>query len=170
MDKYDVDLAKVLVKPLYIGLLMNIFVPVVILAVAYYIDKGGGKEALIPAETLNIIFWVLAAVAVADGAVAIVLKQKLFYTPMIQTKETFEDDLTAGVFRSSLVCFAVTGAITICGLVVYILGGTFRDLLLFVFISFIAFQLVRPRFGFLKKVITAQEKHVEQGRFRLRQI
>ena len=118
MDKYDVDLAKILVKPLYIGLLMNIFVPVVILAVAYYIDKGGGKEALVPAETLNIIFWVLAAVAVVDGAVAVILKQKFFFAPMIQTKETFEDDLTAGVFGSSLICFGFTAAITIYGLVV----------------------------------------------------
>jgi hypothetical protein len=170
LDKYEVDLTRVLVKPLYLGLLMNIFIPVVILVIAYYIDKSGGKEAMVAPESLNVIFWALAAVAVADGVVAVFLKQKLFYAPMIQTKETFEDDLAAGVFRSSLVCFAVTAAITIYGLVIYILGGTFRDLLLFVFISFIAFQLVRPRFGFLKKVIAAQERHVEQGRFRLRQI
>lgn len=165
MNKYDIDSNKILIKPLYWGLLMNIFIPVIILAIAYYIDKSGGRSAIVPADTLNIIFWVLAAVSIADGAIAIFLKQKLFFSPMIASKESFEDDLTSRVFASSIICYAITTAISIYGLIFYLLGGTFNHLLFFVFISFIAFQFIRPRYGFMEKVVTAQERLVNEGRF-----
>jgi hypothetical protein len=144
---------------------MNIFAPVAFLAVAYYVDQTGGKTASLPHETLNVIFWVLTAVSVIDGALAIFLKQRLFYSPMVSSMETFEDDIVNRSFTASIVCFAITTAISVYGLVFYFLGGTFSNLLFFVFMSFIAFQLIRPRIGFMKKVIEAQEKHVAQGRF-----
>lgn len=165
MNRYDVDFNKVLVKPLYIGLLMNIFIPVVILAFAYYFDQSGGTLKSLPNQTLTTLFWIFVVVSIAEGGAAILLKQRLFFSPMISSRDSFEEDLTNRFFTASIVCFAVTTAITIYGLVFYILGGTFQHLLLFVFISFIAFQFVRPRFRFAEKVVAAQEKLVDEGRF-----
>ncbi len=165
MNKYNVDLSRALIKPLYMGLLINIFIPVLILGIAYYMEQGRAIETQMSAEELNIFFWVLAAVAIADGAVAIILKQKRFFAPMIRSKETFEQDFTNGVFTASIMCYALTSVISIYGLVFYILGGTLAHLFFFVFVSFIAFQLIRPRLGFLEKALAAQEKHVEEGRF-----
>ena len=165
MNEREIDLHKLLVKPLYLGLLINIFIPVIILAIAYYIDKSGGRESTVSPETLNILFWALAAVAVADGVAAIIIKQKLFFAPMIQSKETFEDDLIARITSASIVCYALTTAIAMNGFVLYMVGGVFNDLLLFAFVSFIAFQIIRPRYRFMEKVVAAQEKHVGEGRF-----
>ena len=164
MNKYNVDLNAVLIKPLYIGLLMNIFIPVVIIAIAYFIEDAGGLNSNMANENLELIFWVLVGVAVVDGAVAIFLKQKFCQAPMIKSKETFGDDLKQGMFMASIICFSLTTAISVYGLVVYLLGGTFNQLLFFAFLSFIAFQLIRPRLRFAEKVLALQERHLEDGR------
>jgi len=167
LNKYDVDINDILVKPIYIGLFMNVFVPVVLLAIGYYIEQSGGMSSLRgePAENVSLFFWVFLALSVIDGGVAIFLKQWKFYQPMIESKGTFIEDFKKGVFTNSVICYAITTAIAVYGLVVYLLGGTFNQFVLFVFLSFIAFQLIRPRHGFLKKVLEAQENHVESGRF-----
>ena len=129
MNKYNIDLNAVLIKPLYIGLLINIFIPVVIIGIAYYIEEGGGLTSTIPPENLELIFWFFVAVSVVDGAIAIFLKQKLFSAPMIKSKESFSEDFKQGFFSKSIVCYCLIAAISVYGLVLYILGGTFNQLL-----------------------------------------
>jgi hypothetical protein len=165
LSKYDVDINHILVKPVYFGLLMNIFVPVLILGIAYYLENSGGAQGTIQKSELNIFFWALAAVSLGDGVIAIYFKHKNFMAPMIRSKETFEEDLAWGVFTRSIICYSMTTAIAVYGLVFYFFGGSFMHLFFFVFLSFIAFQLIRPRYGFIEKVLAAQEKHVEEGRF-----
>lgn len=165
MNERQIDLHSLLIKPLYLGLAINIFIPVLFVAVAYFIDKSGDRTATVPPETLNILFWALAFVSLIDGIAAIYFKQKLFFAPMIQSKETFDSDLSARVTTASIVCYAMTTAIAVYGFVLYLLGGVFNHLLLFAFISFIAFQLIRPRYKFMEKVVTTQEKYVAEGRF-----
>lgn len=165
MSKYNIDLSAVLIKPLYLGLVINIFFPVVITGFAYYIEESGGVSSTMPAETVELIFWFLIAVAVVDGAVVIFLKQKLFMAPMIKSKESFAEDFKQGFFSKSIICYSLIATIAVYGLVLYFLGGTFNQLMFLVFISFLAFQLIRPREKFAEKVLAAQEQLVEQGRF-----
>lgn len=165
MNKHNIDLNAVLIKPLYLGLLINIFIPVVIIGVAYSLEESGGVNSIQSAENLELLFWILIGVAVLDGAVAIFLKQKLFFAPIIKSKETFVEDFKQGFFVKSIVCIGLTASISVYGLIIYLLGGTFNQLLLFAFISFIAFQLIRPRLRFSEKVLAAQEKFTDEGRF-----
>jgi hypothetical protein len=165
VNKYNVDLMRIMVKPLYWGLLINIFVPVLILGIAYYLDQSGRPLSEMSLKDLNIFFWSLVIVSIADGVVGFYFRQKQFLSPMIRSKETFEDDLAKGVFTNSIICYSFCMAIAIYGLVFYFLGGQFIELFFFIFLSFISFQLIRPRLGFLEKVLAAQEKHVEEGRF-----
>ncbi len=165
LNKYNIDLNAVLIKPLYLGLLINIFIPVAIIGVAYSLEESGGFGSIQTMENPELLFWVLTAVAVLDGAVAIFLKQKLFFAPMIKSKETFIEDFKSGFFIKSIVCIGLTASISIYGLIIYLLGGSFNQLLFFAFISFIAFQLIRPRLRFSEKVLEAQEKFVDEGRF-----
>jgi hypothetical protein len=165
LNDYNIDFNRLLIKPLYLGLVMNIFIPAVILLAAYYIDNSGGFAPMLDAGMLKIAFWVLIVIAIADGGIAIMLKQKLFMAPMIKSKDSFESDLAAKIFRASLICYVITTVIAFYGIICYILGSDFNHLLLFVFISFIAFQLIRPRIKFIEKVVATQKKYVEQGIF-----
>ncbi|MCP4650478.1 MAG: hypothetical protein GY853_10420, partial [PVC group bacterium] len=140
-------------------------IPVAIVAIAYYIEESGGLVSTMAPENLELIFYIFVGLAVIDGALAIFLKQKLFFAPLIKSKETFVQDFMQGFFAKSIVCYALIAAIAIYGLVFYFLGGTFNQLLFLVIISFIAFQIIRPRHKFAEKVLSAQEQLVEQGQF-----
>ena len=168
MNRHDVDINAVLVKPLYMGLLINIFVPGILLLIAYLKSKPLDSQAGMVMSDMDTLFWVFLAVAVIDGGMAIFLKQRLFMSPMIRTRETFADDLTAGVLRASIICYSLTTSIAIYGFVYFVLGGQFDTFFVFVFLSFIAFQLIRPRHGFMKKVIEAQERYIDENQFTMR--
>lgn len=164
MNQHDVDINRALVKPIFIGLAMNILFPSVIALVIFFLESRGGLSLPEPG-TSDMVLWMLAAVAVADGAIAIYFRQKRFYAPMIRSEKTFAEDFYTGVTTASILVFALCTAIAVYGVVAYFLTGTFDYLLLFILLSFIAFQIVRPRAGFLQKVLEAQERHVRAGRF-----
>jgi len=165
LNKYNIDINAVLIKPIYIGLLINALIPVAIVGIAYYFEQSGGMISSLSPENLELIFYIFAGLAVIDGGLAIFLKQKLFFSPLIKSKESFVEDFMHGFFAKSIVCYAIIAAIAIYGLVIYILGGTFNQLLFLVLMSFIAFQIIRPRAKFAEKVLAAQEQFVEQGQF-----
>ncbi|MCP4706241.1 MAG: hypothetical protein GY865_16720, partial [candidate division Zixibacteria bacterium] len=71
MSKYDIDINAVLVKPIYIGLLINALIPVAIVAIAYYIEESGGLVSTMAPENLELIFYIFVGLAVIDGALAI---------------------------------------------------------------------------------------------------
>jgi len=165
LSKYDIDLNSILVKPVYIGLAMNVFIPVLILLIAYFVDQPDISRRTINFGELPVLFWALVAVSVADAVMAVYMRNRLFKSPMISSKETFVDDLAKRTFTQTIICTAMTTAIALYGLVYYFVGGTFDHLLLFVFLSFIAYQLIRPRHGFMQKVVEIQERYVDEGRF-----
>lgn len=162
-SKFDIN--RLLIKPVYIGLFMNILMPIILLAIVYYVEKNGGRNVTYDTATYNMFFWIFCVVAIGEGVVAFILKQKLFFSPMIKSKETFEDDLLRGFMTSSIICYSCTTAIAIYGLVLFLLGGTFETMVLFVLISMIAYQFIRPRYAFAEKVAEAQDRFVEEGRF-----
>lgn len=165
MNKADVDINSILVKPIYIGLLINVFVPAAVLLIAYYMEQSGDIVRQTPSATAAVLFWFLVALSVIEGGVAVFIKQKMFNSPMVFSRESFIEDLGRRTFQISIVIYSITSAISIYGFVIYLIGGTFQQLLLFVFISFVAFQLIRPRYRFMERVITTQIRLAESGQF-----
>ncbi|MEW5922781.1 MAG: hypothetical protein AB1746_02210 [Candidatus Zixiibacteriota bacterium] len=161
--KFDIN--RLLIKPVYIGLFLNIMLPIIFLAIVYYVDKNGGRNINYDADTYNKFFWIFCVVAIAEGVTAFIVKQKLFFSPMIKSKETFEDDLLKGFMTASIICYAFTSGIGVYGLVLFLIGGTFETAVLFFLISMIAYQFIRPRYAFAEKVVAAQDKFAQEGRF-----
>jgi hypothetical protein len=169
MNEYNVNLNTVIIKPLYIGLLMNIFIPSIIVMIVYYLESESSGRMVGSGVESDLILWVMAGFVLLDGSLALYIKQKRFFAPMIKSKETFAADFTEGVKIASIICFAITTAISIYGVVAYLISGLIDYLILFVVLSFIAYLLVRPRYRFLEKVLAAQENHVKEGRLLARQ-
>nr|MBN2277760.1 hypothetical protein [candidate division Zixibacteria bacterium] len=165
MNNQNLDLNAILIKPIYISLAMNVFVPVIFLLVAYYVDHPDLSHRGLEIAQLPILLWVLVAVSLGDIGMAVFLKRKLFFSPMIYSRETFVEDLARRTLTITIICTALTTAISVYGLVYYFIGGTFDHLLLFVFVSFIAYQLIRPRHGYMKKVVEAQERLMEEEKY-----
>ena len=164
MNKYNVDINAVLIRPLYMGMLINIFFPITLLIIAYFMSQSSGQDVMQMTSKWDVLAWVLLALALFDGIAAILIRQKQFMAPLIRSAATFEEDLKAAAFRISITCYAMTTAISIYGFVLFLISGDFRTMFMFILISFIAFQIVKPRRGFIEKVINVQERHLSEGR------
>ena len=57
------------------------------------------------------------------------------------------------------------GAISLYGVIYFLLTGRFEETMFMVILSFIVFQIVRPRYGLVSKLIDTQYALAEKGEF-----
>jgi len=164
-DDDDYDLNRIIVRPLYFGLLSNIIVPVAGLFVCFYINNKGPRWNML-GDSADLVFYLFLAMAAAETAFAIWWRAKLFKSPMIRTRETFEKDFSDEYLHRSRPLFILIASISIYGYIYFYLTGQFNAAAWFVVGSFLVFQLVRPRHGLVRKLIDHQKELVEKGQFR----
>jgi len=160
----EYNLTGMISRPLYFGLFTNVMVPVGLLFVCYWIDQNYHPINRIP-EQANFVFYLFAALGLVQAALALWWREKKFRQPMVRREETFEADLTHRVFQFSRPIFLLIGAISIWGYLYYYLTARFDGAVIFVVGSFLVFQLVRPRYGSLNRLIAYQKKLVKEGKF-----
>jgi len=186
------SLEKIHTKILKLGLVIDIFLPLVIFFLAVYL-----RDRLIQVQTmknLDLFFYVLLAVSLTEVAAIFVIKRQFsarfmqknvvngFSPAKIKSKpeglpyEKAFAEQNAGhppvadnlaqegpdvntrqpVDRNLLsfatVIFALCFSPTIYGLVYYLLGGTWEHFALFVAITFLLFQLFKPKMEELEKL------------------
>ncbi|MBU0984104.1 MAG: hypothetical protein KKA42_09560 [candidate division Zixibacteria bacterium] len=160
----DYDLAGLIARPLYFGMLVNIGLPAVLLFVCYYINQNSFVANSIPSWA-NQLFYVLVFVALCQSGAAIYWRWKVLQQPMVRREETFEEDIARELLVRSRPIFILIASISIWGFVYFYATGRFQETALFVIFSFVVFQVVRPRYGFVRKVIEHQKALVEAGTF-----
>jgi small-conductance mechanosensitive channel len=158
----DYDLNQVIVKPIYFGLVTNILIPMLLFLVCYYIQSHGGRGNA-AGDFANALFFLFAALALLQAAFALWWRKRRLQWPMVKGSETFEEDIAGGLLRACRPVFVVIAALTLYGYLYFFLTGRFTETVVFVFFSFIVFQLVRPRHSLARKLIALQRKLVEQG-------
>ncbi len=161
-DRYD--LSRIIVKPLYFGLGVNVVIPGSLLFICYYINDRGGVDNLL-GDMANTTFFIFIALTVIIGLSALLLLRKKLEGPLIKREETFQEDLINSMVTHTRPIFILISMISVLGIIYFFLTGRFDEAVLFVVLSFIVFQLVRPRYGSLKKLIAKQQKYVEEGKF-----
>ena len=148
-----------IIKPLYLGVLLNIVLPGAFLFVCYYMNNNNSyTNALVDFNTANILFYVFAVLALVNSGLALFMRQKLYSTQLVKSKENFEEELTLVLLEKIRPIFILISVISIYGVGYYFLTTRFKEAALFVVFSFIVFQVVRPRIGFIQKLIDAQMK------------
>ena len=162
-DQYDIN--RIIVKPLYFGMVANVLVPMGLLLICYYFEKQQSWHNKI-GDLANTIFYVLAAMAIAQAGLALWWRNKVMHLPMIRRKESFEDDLVEYLTTQLKYVFLIIAGISLYGILYFYLTARFEETMLFVIFSFLVFQIVRPRFGLIRKVIAQQTELVEKGAFR----
>ncbi len=151
---HDIDgLADRLLK---ITLVINLAMPGLLFLCAYLLRSmeilpvGG----LIPAETLQIVFFALLFVAVSEVAVAFVLKKMFFSPERVQPTLNDTDAFAKLVTGGSITLAALGAASMVYGVILFILGMDITRIALFALISMVHFRLFRPTSDFLRSVIT----------------
>jgi hypothetical protein len=158
------DLTGIIVKPLYFGLFVNILVPMVLLLLCYYLDQRGGVVNRVPGMA-NTLFYIFGVLSLAEAGFALWWRTKLYAQPMIRRRETFEEDFSKALLERSRPIFLVIASISVYGLIYFLLTARFNEAVFLVVFSFLVFQVVRPRYGMVRKLIAYQQKLAEQGKF-----
>jgi len=158
-DNYDLN--QIIVRPLYFGLVANVLIPMAGLFVCYYVNNNYGYDNIV-GDLANPLFYIFGVLALLHGALTLWWRTKRLNRPMTTTVETFEKDIAAGFLRLTKPVFIVIAAISIYGYLYFFLTGRFRETAAFVFLSFIVFQLVRPRQALARKVIARQKELLGQ--------
>lgn len=159
----EYDLNRIIAKPLFFGLFVNVAIPMAGLFVCYYIQNHGGTTDRL-GDASSTVFYLFAAMALAEAGFTFWWRGKLFGAPMIRRRETFEEDFATQYAQRCRPLFIVIASISLYGYLFYFLSGRFNESLMFVVFSFVAFQIVRPRHGMLQKLIEKQQALVDQGK------
>ena len=164
-DEPELDMYKIIVGPLYFGLVTNILIPMALLLVCYYLDNKNGMSNS-AGDFANSLFYIFAALSAGHAIFALWWRNRQFSQPLVRSKESFEDDLGAAVLAISRPIFIVITLIAAYGTIYFFITGRFRETVFLIFFSFLVFQLVRPRHGQVSRLIKKQQKLVDQGQFR----
>ncbi len=161
INKDEIDQHYIMIKPLYFGLIVNILIPMALILVCYFIEtKSGGRLNRI-GDFANSLFYILIAIGIAQSLLAFWMRQKLYGEPMVKSAESFQEDMAHGLLAKSRPIFTIIAIVALYGIAYYFLTGRFLETVVIVFFSFAAFQVVRPRFGFLEKLIAKQAELLE---------
>jgi len=160
----DIDLTHIIVKPLYFGLLVNVTVPLVLLFIIYYVkSRSAGVNHV--GDNAQFFLYAFGALALLQTLAIVWWRDKLFKAPMIHRRETFEADFAAEYLKRCKPLFLAIAALSFWGFLFYFLTGRFQESAIFVIVSYLVFQIVRPRHGLVRRLIIRQRQLVEQGEF-----
>lgn len=159
---WNESLEKIHAKILKLGLAIDIFLPLVIFFLAVYL-----RDRLIQAQTvknLDLFFYVLLAVSLSEVAAIFIIKRQFSArfalkkvgqgsnpaqeVPNVNTRQPVDRNLLNFATVIFVLCFSPT----IYGLAYYLLGGTWEHFALFVAITFLFFQLFKPKMEELEKL------------------
>ncbi len=160
----DYDLAAMIARPLYFGMMFNIVVPAALLFGCHYLNSNTYMTNHIP-DIANGLFYVLAFVGLGQAALALWWRNRSMAKPMVKRVESFEQDIGNELLVRSKPVFLLIAAITLWGNGYFLLTGRFTESVVFVVFSFVVFQVVRPRYGSVRKLIRYQQALVDRGEF-----
>lgn len=139
-------------KSIYLGLLLNIFVPAILVVLGLYLrSKGVGTN---PIKGLDLLLIVLLFVSATEVFFVFFFRKRFFSGGNhLKEKATMKTGTEDDFIRYSLILFSLCLSPTIYGFVYYLLGGTLKWFIIFALITFICFRFFKPGFEQTKEFI-----------------
>lgn len=139
---------------LYLGLALNLALPLVFLAIGFLLRKNGVGTNPIP--NLKLFFWVLIFISVGE-LLAIFIFKKSFFAKVSRKSQMglSQIPIQKSILTFSVVIFILCLAPSIYGFVYFLLGGKVEEFLLFIAITFLGFRIFRPNLEEIKQLTGA---------------
>jgi len=163
-DYSDVDLYNLMAAPLYFGLFVNVLAPLGVLFVCYWANQNYSVTNKV-GDLADPLFWGVGLLSVAQAGFALWWRTKRVQRPMIHREQTFQQDLRYNLVRLLRPVFILIAGICVYGYLFFYLTGRFEETVFIVVLSFLVFQVVRPRMGMVKKIVDHQKELVKQKKF-----
>jgi hypothetical protein len=166
LNRTDINFTKILVKVTYIGLFLNVLVPIGMFTAAAFltgknIEVGSGIN-FGDDDTLRIMFYGLLIVTAIDIVITYVIRKKMPERLLRAMGSTTHERFEKVVVNFSLIIFSFNLSYAIYGLVLVIIGAELEVMMLFMAFSLIGYQLFRPRQKYLERLIERVEQIVPQ--------
>jgi len=150
------NLESVHFKAVYLGLLMNVFLPAVLVVFGLYLrSKGVGTNSI---KSLDLLLIILLFVSATEVFFVFFFRRKFFLGKSHSKDETTKPTRTEDDFiRYSLILFSLCLSPTIYGFVYYLLGGTLEWFIIFACITLICFRFFKPSLEQVRKFIRLEQ-------------
>lgn len=146
-----------------LGLLMNVFAPVVLIFVGAVVKARGVNVGAV--SDLGLFFWILIAVAFSEIPAIYIVKRSFLSGSRAFQKNRGRSTTEQALLRKGIIIFSLALAPTVYGLVYYLLGGTLERFVLFAAITLFCFVVFKPKqeeiSSLMKRQIDAQENSTE---------
>jgi len=162
LNKYDADILRAMTRSIYLGLVMNLIAPVVLLGAAmFFLGDGssfGEGIAFGPEKDTEIMFYALLGVSVMDFAIVFGFRRLMPDFLFDLRPDSFSGRFDATVWKMSLLIYGFNLSYSVWGFVMIALGASIDTAVPFLAMTMIGYQLFRPRKKFLLRVIERIEK------------
>ena len=147
-------------KIVYLGMVMNVFVPALLVILGIFLQSRG--IGIKPIKSLNLFLIILLIVSATEVFFVFFFRKKFFpgrnqHKEKASVRTGTEDDL----IRYSLIIFSMCLSPTIYGLVYYLLGGTLEWFVIFACITLICFRFFRPGLEQVRRFLRYQDWNTE---------
>lgn len=151
MSVSEIEKQKAIIKSTYLGLFMNVIGPVAIFFAAAFVKGQGFQSApdvpSFPSQNIQILFFALLFISITDLAATYFIRKNLSLRPYPSDTNGVQF-FTRQMVTISLVVYGMNAMHVLYGLVLFILGASIEIMMLFVALTFISYQLFRPRKSF----------------------
>jgi hypothetical protein len=144
------DLDQFHTKLLYLGFVLDFFVPAVLFSSGLFLrSKGIGVRSF---EGLNILLWALLAVSGGEVLAIYLIKKRILFAPKMPTAKEEGVSLEQMFLRSTLILFSLSLSPAIYGFIYFLLGGTTERFVIFIAIALLCFLLFKPKLEEMKSI------------------
>ena len=158
-----VDIERMHTRLLSLGLVLNVLVPVVLMAAGAFLKARGVSGS--PGTDLRIFFWVLILVAVSEIPAIYIVKRSFLSGRKAFQKSRRGATVEQALLQCGVIVFSLALAPTIYGLIYYLLGGSLERFVLFVAITLFCFLVFKPKLEevstFVKRQTDTEENVTE---------
>ncbi|UCB51505.1 MAG: hypothetical protein JSV10_05745 [Candidatus Zixiibacteriota bacterium] len=138
-----VDIERMHSRVLNLGLLMNVFAPVVLIFVGVLVRTRGIDLGAV--RDLGLFFWVLIAVALSEIPAIYFVKRTFLSRGKSFERGSENSNVEQTLFQMGVIIFSLSLAPTIYGLVYYLLGGSLERFVLFAAFTLFCFMVFKPK-------------------------
>jgi hypothetical protein len=138
-----VDIDRIHSRLFNLGLLMNVFAPVMLIVVGGLLRAQG--VTLTGNTELQTLFWALLAVAISEIPAIYLVRRILLRGGRVSARAGAQPSAERTLIQWGIITFSLALAPSIYGLIYYLLGGSLERFVLFAAITLFCFLVFKPK-------------------------
>lgn len=155
------DTIAMLSKPMMLGMLINVLMPALLVVYCYWRQSTDPPTL---SEPNLVMLAMLGMVSISEIGISLFFKYRLLKVPMVTDAAQAEAQMGQVLIRHSVICHSLLASIAVYGAIGFTLWGDFRLMIGAAVVSFLAYQFIRFRIGFVEKFVEAQENFLKTGK------